>query len=151
MAGGVLTIAAIALVVVLLHGGGGGGGAPSGGHRTPPAKQVSSTTPSPAAPARSGVTVTVLNGTAQAGLASQLSAKLVADGFAKGAVGDTTSPTVTATTVSYTTGNRAGAEEVAGVLHLSRASVVPLGSSAAASAGTRPAKVVVTIGANYPH
>jgi hypothetical protein len=151
LAGGVLAIAAIAVVVVLLHGGGGGGGGTPGSHRTPPAKQVSSTTPSPTAPARSAVTVTVLNGTAHAGLASQLSAKLVDDGFAKGAVGDTTSPTVTATTVGYTTGNRAAAEEVAGVLHLGRTSVVSLGSSAAASAGTRPAKVVVTIGANYPH
>ncbi|HEX2702823.1 MAG TPA: LytR C-terminal domain-containing protein, partial [Solirubrobacteraceae bacterium] len=107
----------------------------------------------PGAPvARSSITVAVLNGTTTAGLAGALSAKLVGDGFVKGAIADATSQTAATTTVGYTKGNKVAAEEVARQLRISRASVVPVTSTndaTASSAGPHP-QVVVTIGVQHP-
>ena len=94
----------------------------------------------------------MLNGTTTTGLAGQLSAKLVGDGFAKGGVADAPSQTAATTTVGYTKGKKVAADEVANRLRISLARVVPVTSAndaAASAAGTHP-QVVVTIGVKHP-
>jgi hypothetical protein len=152
LGGIVVALAAIVIVVVLL----GSGGAPKGntaastGSSSPPTSVSASATR--AAPAPSSITVAVLNGTTTTGLAGQLSAKLVGDGFAKGGVADAASQTAATTTVGYTKGNKVAADEVAKRLRISLARVVPVTSAndaTASAAGTRP-QVVVTIGVQHP-
>ncbi len=141
-------IAVFAVVYVLV-----GGGSPAKHKARAPKPAAGSPTTNAAAgaPAPASVRVSVLNGTARAGLASKVSGSLTADGFAKGVVGDATQATVTTTTVAYAKGRRAAAVEVARALHLGLASVTPLTGAAISAAGIagghRP--VVVTIGANY--
>jgi hypothetical protein len=145
LAAAVFAVLVIAAVVVLLTNG---GGTKTPAHRTAPPTPAASTKPTTTPPARSSVTVAVLNGTSTPGAAGQLSAQLVADGFAKGTVADATSPVAT-TTVNFTPGNKSAAEEVAGALHLGRGSVTAASSAtdATASVGGRLPRVVVTIGA----
>ena len=152
LGGIVVALAAIVIVVVLLGSGGGpkGKSPASAGSSSPPASANSSATH--AAPAPSSITVAVLNGTTTTGLAGQLSAKLVGDGFAKGVVGNAPSQTAATTTVGYTKGNRVAADEVARRLRVSLASVAPVTSAndaTASAAGTHP-QVVVTIGVQHP-
>jgi hypothetical protein len=152
LGGIVLALAAIVVVVVLLGSGGGpkGNSAASAGSSSPPASANSSATHT--APAPSSITVAVLNGTTTTGLAGQLSAKLVGDGFAKGGVADAPSQTAATTTVGYTKGKKVAADEVANRLRISLARVVPVTSAndaAASAAGTHP-QVVVTIGVKHP-
>jgi hypothetical protein len=142
LAGIVAALAAIAVVVVLLGSG--------GPKRTPssPASATSSAT----APARSSITVAVLNGTTSTGLAGRVSKTLVTDGFAKGVVADAPSQTAATTTVGYTAGNKVPADEVARALRVGATRVVPVTSAndaAASSGGARP-QVVVTIGVQHP-
>jgi hypothetical protein len=152
LGGIVVALAAIVIVVVLLGSGGGpkGNSAASAGSSSPPPSANSSATHP--APAPSSITVAVLNGTTTTGLAGQLSAKLVGDGFAKGSVADAPSQTAATTTVGYTKGNKAAADEVAKRLRISLARVVPVTSAndaTASAAGTHP-QVVVTIGVQHP-
>ena len=152
LGGIVLALAAIVIVVVLLGSGGGpkGKSPASAGSSSPPAAATSSATHT--APAPSSITVAVLNGTTTTGLAGQLSAKLVGDGFAKGGVADAPSQTAATTTVGYTKGKKVAADEVANRLRISLARVVPVTSAndaAASAAGTHP-QVVVTIGVKHP-
>ena len=142
LAGIAAAIAAIAVVVVLLASGGGTKGTSSS----------STAATSSAAPARSSITVAVLNGTTTTGLAGRLSKKLVGEGFAKGVVADASSQTAATTSVGYTNGNKVAADEVARALRLSATSVVPVTSAndaTASAAGGRP-QVVVTIGVQHP-
>jgi hypothetical protein len=152
LGGIVIALAAIVVVVVLLGSGGSPKGNPaaSAGSSSPPASTNASATH--AAPAPSSITVAVLNGTTTTGLAGQLSAKLVGDGFAKGRVADAPSQTAATTTVGYTKGNKVAADEVARRLRISLARVVPVtgaNDATASAAGTHP-QVVVTIGVQHP-
>lgn len=144
--GGIVALVAIAAVVLLLHGPSGAAKSPP--HKTTPTQPPASANHASAPPARSTITVAVLNGTSTVGAAGQVATKLVADGFAKGAVADATGPAAT-TSVGYTAGHKAAAEEVAAALHLGKASVTPISSAtdSTASVGGRLPQVVVTIGA----
>jgi hypothetical protein len=151
--GVVVVLAVIAFAVVEL------GGSPSkgtgGGATTPPATtsgshSAATKTPTVAPPARATITVAVLNGTTQSGLAGIVSTTLTTDGFAKGEVSNAPGAAAV-TTVGYSPGHRAGAAEVADVLHLPASSVTAVASTTLAAASTTGGapKVVVTIGANY--
>jgi hypothetical protein len=154
LGGIVLALAAIIVVVVLLGSGGGTkatGSAGTTGTSNSTAGSATSKT-AHAAPPRASITIAVLNGTTTAGLAGQLSAKLVGDGFVKGDVADAPSQTATTTTIGYTAGNKAAALEVAKLLAVSASHVMPVTSAneaAASAAGGRP-QVVVTIGVQHP-
>jgi hypothetical protein len=133
IAGIVVVLALIADGVVVLPGGGG-----SGAGALP-------------APARSSITVAVLNATTITGRAGRLAAKLSSDGFVKGVVSDAQAQ-ATATTVGYTAGHKTDAEEVASALHLPPSDVAPVTSAnqaTATSPGGAVAQVVVAIGANF--
>jgi hypothetical protein len=110
--------------------------------RTTPAAQVNPRT----------VTVAVLNGTSTAGLAHRTSQRLVALGFAKGAVTTAADQTRTSTTVAYIPGARNQALAVARALKLGAASVAPVdqGTRTVACGGlsTCTASVMVTVGSD---
>ena len=142
LAGIAAALVAVAVVVVLLGSGGG----------TKRPSSSSAATTSSTAPARSSITVAVLNGTTTTGLAGRLSKKLVGDGFTKGVVADASRQTAATTSVGYTKGNKVAADEVARALRLGARSVVPVtrANDATASAAGRRAQVVVTIGVQHP-
>jgi hypothetical protein len=77
----------------------------------------------------STVTVSVLNGTDQSGLAGRLSSKLAADGYKQGAVTNASDQTHTTTIVQYPPRDRVDALAVATSLKLGRASVQPIDSA----------------------
>ncbi|MDA8069600.1 MAG: LytR C-terminal domain-containing protein [Actinomycetota bacterium] len=106
------------------------------------------------------VTVAVMNGTAQAGLAADVGAKLAGDGYRQGNITNAASQTELLTYVYYLKGkqavaNEVAAQHVAAALALSRKRVRPAGSvvlqSCAISAAGAPlgacrANVVVSLG-----
>ena len=106
------------------------------------------------------VTVAVLNGTAQSGLAGDVGTKLATDGYKKGNVTNAASQTEASTFVYYVTGaatsaNRTAARHVAAALSLPASRVRKAGttvlqsckiSATGASLGTCNAEVIVTVG-----
>jgi hypothetical protein len=104
------------------------------------------------APGHASITVAVLNGTNTPGEAGKVSATLTADGYVAGRVADAPDQNTPTTTVGYTPGHQAAAEEVAHSLGLAGLTASPVDTadqSAASAQGTTP-QVVVVIGANYP-
>jgi flagellar basal body-associated protein FliL len=100
------------------------------------------------------VTVSVLNGTDQNGLALSVSNKLVAEGFRKGAVTNATNQTQTKTVVAYAApANRTDALAVAQYLKLSADSVQAVNSATkqvacSASSTGCTSLVFVTVGSD---
>ncbi len=98
------------------------------------------------------VTVSVLNGTATAGLAHRTALRLAGAGYRQGTVATATDQTRTTTQVSYLPGDRSDALRVASTLRLSSAAVAPIDSGTQAVACPPPAactaNVVVTVGAD---
>ena len=132
-------VGAIILVATLVLSGGGGKG---------PAGTLSTHS---SGPAPANVTVAVLNGTHESGLATRVSETLSSEGYKRGAIGNAPSQDHTSTLVGYTPGNREAAIEVALALALTTTQVVPADpatEAAASHAGVTPA-VVVTLGSNY--
>ena len=147
-----LVAAAVVIVIVLiviatqLFGGGSGATPPNPGSTSSSNSSLGS-----AAPARSSVTVAVLNGTHTGHLASGAMATLTKLGYRKGAVADAPSQGHSTTFVGYTTGNRAAAVEVAADIGVSAVHVHPVDglSLTDARAGGAAPQVVLTLGSNY--
>jgi LCP family protein required for cell wall assembly len=106
----------------------------------PAPKSSSSSSPTPSATSTAGnsqVTVDVLNGGSTQGLASQVSAALVKDGYTAGQIGN--APTsLTTTEVLYGTGTSAYATKIAALF----------GVTAAASSSVAAGHVEIMLGAN---
>lgn len=120
-----------------------GGSTPSPGSTT--------TTHTGSGPVPSSVTVAVLNGTTEGGLATRVAGTLASEGYRRGAVANAPSQNHTSTVVAYTPGNRDAAIEVALALALTTTQVVPADAAteaAATQSGASPT-VVVTLGSNY--
>jgi hypothetical protein len=104
----------------------------------------------------SHVTVAVLNGTAQSGLAGDIGTKLVGDGYKKGNITNAASQTEALTFVYYRgAANKVAAQHVAKALTLSPSRVHRAGSrvlqacaisASGASLGSCPANVIVSAG-----
>jgi LytR cell envelope-related transcriptional attenuator len=96
------------------------------------------------------VTVTVLNGTATAGLADRIATQLTGVGFKQGTVTNASDQTRTATVVAYMPGHRRDALAVASSLKLGPSSVQPMDASTRAVAcpasSSCTSQVVVTVG-----
>jgi len=121
----------------------------SGGSSTPPASTTS--TQSTSGPAPSSVTVAVLNGTTEGGLAGRVAATLSSKGYRRGAVANAPTQNHTSTVIEYTSGNRNAAIEVAIALALTPAQVVPASGAtlaAASQSGASPTAIVL-LGSNY--
>jgi hypothetical protein len=151
---GVLVIAVIAAIVVALGSGGGGSNNPSnssgqGGNAATAGNQASGT------PARSRISVAVLNATNTSGLAGIIEQTLKHAGFAKGQIGNEGALEQT-TTVAYAKGDGAAADQVAQQLGLTTASVAPLTKGdtdsleAKAALGRSHPQVVVIVGVSHP-
>jgi hypothetical protein len=132
-----------------------------GGSQTPSSSAMSSRLASHRSASRSAavvrpstVTVAVLNGTDQSGLAGRISARLVSEGYHQGAIGNASVQTHTTSLVQYMTpADRQDALAVAASLKLSATSVQAIDSGTqqiACSAAPPPCKaaVVVTVGSN---
>jgi LytR cell envelope-related transcriptional attenuator len=100
----------------------------------------------------SAVMVDVLNGTATANLAHDITEKLAGHGYKTGTPATATDQTQTATTVGYLHGHRAAALLVANSLDLGKASVQPVAAANEAVAcpqtSSCTAQVIVTVGAD---
>jgi hypothetical protein len=113
--------------------------APNGHHKTNKPKAFD----------KAAVTVTVLNGTATAGLAEKTLNQLGTDGYTQGQATNAANQTQATTAVSYLPGKRAAALQVASSLKLAQSSVSPISSTTQAIAcpqATCSVDVVVTIG-----
>ncbi|MGH4009183.1 MAG: LCP family protein [Pseudonocardiaceae bacterium] len=93
----------------------------------------------PGSPARATVTVDVLNGSNQTGLAKSVSEQLAGQGFTQGAVGNT--PARATSVVRYPTGEQAAGQAVAGTL-----GGLPVEEGSSLATGT----VQVYLGRDYP-
>jgi hypothetical protein len=147
---GALVIAGV--VVALLHFTSSGGSpnstrasATSNTPTTSSARRKRSAVVTPAA-----VTVSVLNGTANNGLAGRISTRLSGAGYKQGKVATASDQTRTATVVAYMPGHKREALAVANSLKLGPASVQPVDPSTLAVACPTStactAQVVVTVG-----
>jgi hypothetical protein len=120
----------------------------SSGATAPTHHHHTTTTPTTAATVpRAGVSVAVLNGTATAGLARQVSTQVVQAGFKAGPTANAATQQVAQTQVAYSSGQRNAAAEVAKTLGVSSAEVVPI--DAATRALAPAADVVVIVGADH--
>jgi LytR cell envelope-related transcriptional attenuator len=145
---GALAIAGVVVALVVLTSSGGN---PASNNASATSNAPQTTHPNRAAAVDpAAVTVTVLNGTATAGLADRIATKLTGAGFKQGTVANASDQTRTATTVAYMPGRKRDALAVARSLKLGPASVQPLDASTRAvacpSSGTCSAQVVVTVG-----
>lgn len=152
--GGVIVVAAIVVGLLALTGGG------SSNPKTSPARTTNAPTTArhrrrthTATVIPSNVTVAVLNGTATANLAKDISGRLTAIGFKPGAVTNAPDQTHSTTIVQYLPGNpnRLGALAVAQKLGVPTSAVQPIDSSTQTVACAQPTPcpptgVVVTVG-----
>ena len=148
-----LLLAAIVIVVALIlvaehvFGGTGKSTPPSSSQRT------NSATNGSGAPAPATVTVSVLNGTHRANLASTAWAVLDKLGFRQGAITDAPVQDHRITFIAFTGANRPAALEVARDLNVASIHVhdtIDQATVAAATAtGQAPPAVIVILGANY--
>jgi hypothetical protein len=148
---GALAIAGIVVALVLINKGSSPSPSPSNtraASTAPTGRHVKGTVK--VTPAN--VTVTVLNGTATAGLADRVATQLTGVGYKQGTVGNASDQTRTATVVAYMPGGRNDALAVARSLKLGPSSVQPVDSSTRAVAcpgnSTCSAQVVVTVGSD---
>lgn len=143
----VLGVAAV-IAVLLIVTSSGGKSNPSGNATTSNAPSARHKTKAKAFN-KGAVTVTVLNGTATAGLAAHILSELGNAGFRQGSATNAASATVTTTSVSYLPGQKAAAQQVAKSLKLPTSSVSPITSSTQSIACPQTScnvDVVVTIG-----
>jgi hypothetical protein len=143
----VLAVAAV-IAVLLIVTSSGGKSNPSGNTTTSNAPSARHKTKSKAFD-KGAVTVTVLNGTATAGLAAHILSELGNAGFKQGSATNAASATVTTTAVSYLQGQKAAAQQVAKSLKLPTSSVSPITTSTQSIACPQSScnvDVVVTIG-----
>ncbi len=143
----IVIVAALILVAEHVFGGSGKPTPPSSSNRT------HSTTNTSGAPAPSTVTVSVLNGTHVAHLASTAWAVLGKLGFKQGALADAPVQDHRITFIAFTGTNRAAAVEVARDLNVATVHVhdtIDQATLAAATAtGHAPPTVIVILGANF--
>ncbi len=150
---GVIAVAVVVVVLLIVTGSSGS----SSKSRTRPASTASAGSSRPstqraAAVNPATVTVAVLNGTTQTGLAGRIGQSLMAVGYKQGAVQTATDQTHTTTIVAYLPGFQKDALAVAKSLKLKPASVAPVDQAAqqVACPGSAPctANVIVTLGAD---
>jgi hypothetical protein len=155
--GGIALVVIIAGLLVITNSGGGsnpGRAANTTTNQTGAGLHKRKTTPVAFHP--SHVTVAVLNGTAQAGLAGAIGTKLVGQGYKKGNITNAASQTQGLTFVYYRgAANKAAAQHVAKALTLSPSRVHRAGrnvlqacaiSASGASLGSCAANVIVSVG-----
>ena len=148
---GALAVAAVVVAVVLITKG-----SSSSSSSNAPAASTAPTTRHVKAAVKvtpGSVTVTVLNGTATAGLADRVATQLTGIGYKQGnPPGNASDQTRTATVVAYLPGHKHDALAVARSLKLGPSSVQPVDSSTRAVAcpgtATCTAEVVVTVGSD---
>jgi hypothetical protein len=146
----VAAVLVIVLIVVIVAATSGGGSSASKSPNTiAPNQQASGAArkhrkAAPTVP-RGDVKVAVLNGTTQAGLASQLGDQITAGGFAKGQVTNAADQQAPRTIVYYASGEKRAAQEVASLVKVG--AVQPIDANTQAVAGS-DAKVVVLVGAD---
>jgi len=146
-----LTVLGIGVVVAVLLIATSGGGKPA---PTASTKTTNALSPhhrsKPKGFDKGAVTVTVLNGTATAGLAETTLTKLTNDGYKQGTATNAASQTQTSTIVSYLPGQRTAALAIAHSLKLLASAVSPIGAATQAIACPQSAActvdVVVTVG-----
>lgn len=148
---GLLVAGVVAALVVITSGSGGGGSQAAGKTSTSNAPATGYRGRSVAINPRA-VRIVVLNGTATAGLAHRIAAKLDGGGYNVAATTNAANQTLTATVVAYMPGQQRAALAVARSLRLGSASVRPIDQSTQAIA-CPPASpctttVVVTAGAD---
>ena len=149
-----VVVAALVLVLLLLTSS--GSSSPSSQTSSTAASNAPSTkhraTHRAAAIKPSSVSVTVLNGTATAGLAHDVTVRLQADGYKLGTPATATDQTHTTTIVGYLPGHRAAALIVAKSLGLGASAVSAADATSRAvacpSGSACVAQVIVTVGAN---
>jgi LytR cell envelope-related transcriptional attenuator len=148
---GLLVAGAVIALVAVISGGGGGGSQAAGTTSTSDRQAASHSTRSIAVNPRS-VKIAVLNGTATAGLAHRIAAKLGGGGYSVAATTNAADQTLTTTVVTYIPGQRDAAMAVARLLGLSSAAVQPIDQGTKAIACPPPSActttVVVTAGAD---
>jgi LCP family protein required for cell wall assembly len=118
-----------------------------GSKPTPSASPSASPTPTPSGPplsvAPSSITVNVMNGTAQSGLAHKVATALAAKGFQIGTIGDASKSTYTSTVVKYGTAKVQSSQTVSASIPGSIRQADPTaGSSITVIAGANYTKVV---------
>ena len=140
----VLVIVLVVVIVAATSGGSSGSKAPN---KITPTQPTGASKQKPAASAvpRGDVKVAVLNGTTQAGLASQVGDQIAASGFKQGEVTNANDQQAPQTVVYYASGQRRAGQEVANVVKAS--GVQPIDPDTQALAGS-DAKVVVLVGAD---
>lgn len=159
--GGIALVVIIAGLIVITNTGGGtttGQVGHTNAGQTGAGLHNQKKTPVPFKPAK--VTVAVLNGTAQSGLAGDVGTKLVGEGYKKGNITNAASQTEGLTFVYYPPGaaakaNKVAAHHVATALSLSPTRIRPAGrlvlqacaiSASGAALGSCTANVIVAVG-----
>jgi len=147
---GAAALAAVAVGVIVLTGG---GKTASSANRSSSRTTLAShrSRPGTVAVRPSTVTVSVLNGTDMQGLAGNVSKRLAAGGYRKGAVTNALDQTKTTTVIQYQPQDRRDALAVATALKLSPSVVQPIDSSTQKIACSATplgcnSQVIVTVG-----
>lgn len=148
---GILGVAAVAAVLLIVTSSGSNTSASSSSTATTNAPAAHHRTKAKAAFVPSTVSIGVLNGTAQAGLAAKVMTQLAGVGYKQGITpANAANQTQTTTVVAYLPGQRAAAVHVATALKLSASAVQPIDSQtqqiACPQASACAVNVVVTVG-----
>ena len=141
---GLLVVGVVVALVAVTSGGGGGGSQAAGRTPTRNRQAARHSTRSIAVNPRS-IRIAVLNGTATAGLAHRIAAKLGGGGYSVAATTNAADQTLTTTVVAYTPGQRDAAMAVARSLGLSSAAVQPIDQSTKAIACPPPSACTTTV------
>ena len=141
---GLLVVGVVVALVAVTSGGGGGGSQAAGKTSTRNRQAARHSTRSIAVNPRS-IKIAVLNGTATAGLAHRIAAKLGGGGYSVAATTNAADQTLTTTVVAYTPGQRDAAMAVARSLGLSSAAVQPIDQSTKAIACPPPSACTTTV------
>lgn len=148
---GVLGVAAVAAVLLIVTSSGGNTSASSSSTATTNTPAAHHRAKAKSAFVASNVSVGVLNGTAQAGLAAKVMSQLAGVGYKQGVTpANAANQTQTTTVVAYLPGQRAAAVHIASALKLSTSAVQPIDSQtqqiACPQASSCAVNVVVTVG-----
>jgi hypothetical protein len=160
--GGIVALIVVVVAVIVVTSGGGGNGTTTQSASTQVRSTSQSTngkkaatprrTPAAAPIPAPSITVAVLNGTAQGGLASTVASQLTQAGYRQGTITNASSQDRTATVVMYTSGHDREAKQVASALRLPADSVQPINpdtdSTCRGQTASCTATVVVTVGAD---
>jgi hypothetical protein len=145
----VAAVLLIILIVVIVAATSGGGSSNKSPNQITPTQQAgggAAKKKKKAQPVvRGDVTVAVLNGTTQAGLAAQLGDQIAASGFKKGQVTNASDQQAQQTIVYYASGQKKAANEVARIVKANNVQAIDPDTQAIAGNG---AKVVVLVGAD---